>query len=300
MTIIDLSVPLEPNPSEPVRPQVDFEDHDRSAPLVAGSSAARSSSSRTARAGRARPSRRSPTRARTSTRPTTTSRPAAASARATIDELPLDWFLAPGVRLDLRGLDRGAEITVVDLESALDGHELAPLEIVLLWTGRGGRVGPPRLPERGHRPRPRGHGVAARPRREGDRDRRVGAGPPARRPARGLRARRRPGAAVGAHRVGIEREYCQIEKLHNLGALPGATGFTVSCLPVKIAGRLGGLVPGGGGGRWRLTPRASPRCCATTASRCSRASRSSCARARWRRRCCSRSRRRSSCARRGR
>ena len=33
-------------------------------------------------------------------------------------------------------------------------------------------------------------------------------------------------------------------------------------------------------------PRASRRCCATTAWRCSRASRSSCARARWRRRCC--------------
>ena len=38
-----------------------------------------------------------------------------------------------------------------------------------------------------------------------------------------------------AHRAGIDREYCQIEKLHNLGALPGATGFTVSCLPVKLA-----------------------------------------------------------------
>jgi cyclase len=43
-----------------------------------------------------------------------------------------------------------------------------------------------------------------------------------------------------AHRVGTEREYCQIEKLHNLGALPGATGFTVSCLPVKVAGASAG------------------------------------------------------------
>ena len=34
--IVDLSVPIEGNPSEPIRPQVDFEDHDRSAPLVAG------------------------------------------------------------------------------------------------------------------------------------------------------------------------------------------------------------------------------------------------------------------------
>jgi cyclase len=43
-----------------------------------------------------------------------------------------------------------------------------------------------------------------------------------------------PAPLWAAHRVGIEREYCQIEKLHNLGALPGATGFTVSCLPMKI------------------------------------------------------------------
>jgi kynurenine formamidase len=46
--------------------------------------------------------------------------------------------------------------------------------------------------------------------------------------------------AWAAHRVGIEREYCQIEKLHNLAALPGATGFTVSCLPVKVAGASAG------------------------------------------------------------
>jgi len=36
-----------------------------------------------------------------------------------------------------------------------------------------------------------------------------------------------------------EREYCRIEKLHNLGAPPGA-GFTISCLPVKIAGASAG------------------------------------------------------------
>ena len=36
MKIVDLSVPLEDNPSEPVRPKVDFEDHERTAPLVAG------------------------------------------------------------------------------------------------------------------------------------------------------------------------------------------------------------------------------------------------------------------------
>jgi len=39
-----------------------------------------------------------------------------------------------------------------------------------------------------------------------------------------------------AHVAGRFREYCQIERLANLGALPRAHGFLVSCFPVKIAG----------------------------------------------------------------
>jgi kynurenine formamidase len=38
-----------------------------------------------------------------------------------------------------------------------------------------------------------------------------------------------------AHFVGVDREYCQIERLANLRALP-ATGFTVSCFPLKVVG----------------------------------------------------------------
>ena len=64
-----------------------------------------------------------------------------------------------------------------------------------------------------------------------------------------------------AHRAGIDREYCQIEKLHNLGALPGATGFTVSCLPVKVAGASAGWCRAAAIVDERLTPSASPRCC---------------------------------------
>lgn len=37
-----------------------------------------------------------------------------------------------------------------------------------------------------------------------------------------------------AHFTGIEREYCQIEKLANLDLIPRPHGFHVSCLPVKI------------------------------------------------------------------
>ena len=141
MTIVDLSVPLEASPSEPVRPQVDFEDHDRSAPLVAGILGCEVSQLPDGK-GWASETVTAITHAGTHVDAPYHYFPTCGGERArTIDELPLEWFLAPGVRLDLRGL---------------------------------------------------------------------------------------------------EREYCQIEKLHNLGALPGATGFTVSCLPVKIAGASAG------------------------------------------------------------
>ena len=39
-----------------------------------------------------------------------------------------------------------------------------------------------------------------------------------------------------AHFAGRRREYCQIERLSNLDALPAPFGFTLSCFPVKIVG----------------------------------------------------------------
>src|SRR5215212_5664761 len=43
-----------------------------------------------------------------------------------------------------------------------------------------------------------------------------------------------------AHFAGIEREYCQIEKLANLGKIPRPTDCKVACLPVKVQGASGG------------------------------------------------------------
>jgi kynurenine formamidase len=44
---------------------------------------------------------------------------------------------------------------------------------------------------------------------------------------------RDPSITWEGHKAGREGAYCQIEKLANLEVLP-ATGFTVSCFPVKI------------------------------------------------------------------
>ena len=44
-----------------------------------------------------------------------------------------------------------------------------------------------------------------------------------------------------AHFVGIEREYCHLEKLANLDQLP-SSGFTLICFPIKISGASAGWV----------------------------------------------------------
>ena len=55
----------------------------------------------------------------------------------TIDQLPLDWFFRPGVKLDMRQKADGDPATTEDLQSALTNanHQLAPFDIVLIQTG---------------------------------------------------------------------------------------------------------------------------------------------------------------------
>src|SRR5262245_46952090 len=50
----------------------------------------------------------------------------------TIDAVPLEWCFAPGVVLDVRHKEAGAEITVADLKAALDriDYQLRPFDIV--------------------------------------------------------------------------------------------------------------------------------------------------------------------------
>jgi kynurenine formamidase len=142
------------------------------------------------------------------------------------------------VRLDLRAKPAGATITAADLERALDtaGHVLAPMDIVLVWTGADADWERPEYLERYC-------GLGA----EGTRwllDRGVkvigtdawSLDRPARAMARDFARTGDPGVLWPAHFVGREREYCQIEKLAHLGDLPGATGYTVACFPVPVSG----------------------------------------------------------------
>jgi kynurenine formamidase len=63
----------------------------------------------------------------------------------TIDEVPLDWCLQPGIKLDFRHFPDGYVASARDVETELKriGHDLAPLEIVLVNTSAGAAYGRP-------------------------------------------------------------------------------------------------------------------------------------------------------------
>lgn len=159
----------------------------------------------------------------------------------TIDQVPLEWCLAPGVRLDVRHIPAGAQIRVSDLEAALAAipHRLSPGEIVLLWTGADERLGSPDyFAQPGL-----GHDEVLWLVDQGVRVIGIDAYTLDRPFASMVADYQRTGDGRyiwPAHFAGIEREYCQIEKLANLGQLPAATGFLLSCLPVKIRGASAG------------------------------------------------------------
>jgi kynurenine formamidase len=153
----------------------------------------------------------------------------------TIDEVPLQWCFQPGVKLDFRHFPDGHVVNALEVEQELKrvGHELKPLDIVLINTRAGSRYGNDdyvsagcgmgyeatmHLLERGVRvtgtdgwswDAPFVH-TKERYKESGD-----------------------AGLIWEGHKAGRDIGYCHLEKLHNLEALPG-DGFKVACFPVKI------------------------------------------------------------------
>jgi kynurenine formamidase len=159
----------------------------------------------------------------------------------TIDEVSLEWCFQPGVKLDFRHFADGYVVTRADVEAELAriGHELQPLEIVVINTSAGKRYGA---------------------------DDYVAAGCGMSKDAtlalleKGVRLTGTDGWSWDApfsytaqkyaetgdasliwegHKAGRDIGYCHLEKLHNLEVLP-ATGFTISCFPCKIRGASAG------------------------------------------------------------
>ncbi|MFC7228600.1 cyclase family protein [Salinirubellus salinus] len=162
----------------------------------------------------------------------------------TIDEVPLEWCRGNAVVLDFTWKEPGSEITPDELDAQLEAldHELAPGEIVLLETGADDLWGTPEyltefpgmsgaatkhLVEQGVKvigtdaygfDKPFGE-MGRRYVETGD-----------------------EGELWPAHFAGRDVEYCQIEKLANLDALPRRTDVPLVTFPVVVEGASAGWV----------------------------------------------------------
>jgi kynurenine formamidase len=162
----------------------------------------------------------------------------------TIEEIPLEWCRGNAVVLDFRWMDPGREISAADLEDALAelDHDLSPGEIVLLQTGADELWGQPEYLTEFPGMSAEGtkflveQGVKV-----------IGTD------AYGFD---KPFATMGeryaesgdedelwpAHFAGREVEYCQIEKMANLDALPRKTDVPIVAFPIKIENGSAGWV----------------------------------------------------------
>jgi kynurenine formamidase len=160
---------------------------------------------------------------------------------ARIDELPLDWFYGPGVKLDFRHFEDGHVATAAEVEAELAriAHKLKPGDIVLVNTSAGRRFGAEDYVRAGCGMgreatlylTSRGVHVTGTDSWSWDAH--------FSHMAKRYAETKDVGVIWEGHKAGREIGYCHIEKLHNLEVLP-PKGFTVSCFPVKIRGASAG------------------------------------------------------------
>ena len=153
----------------------------------------------------------------------------------TIDEVPLEWCFGPGVKFDFRDKPDGHVVSPGEMEEELEriGHDLQPLDIVVVNTSAGAAYGQDDYLLKGC-----GFGRAATNWLTERGVRMVGTDAwswdaPFAHTAKKYAETGDPSIIWEGHRAGMDRGYCQIEKLANLDQLP-ATGFTVSAFPFKI------------------------------------------------------------------
>ncbi len=153
----------------------------------------------------------------------------------TIDEVPLEWCIGPGVKLDFRHLPDGHVVTADEVAAEFDriGHDLKPGDIVLVNTAAGAAYGTPEYVATGCGI---GHEATCWMTERGMRVCGTDAwswDPPL--AVQAAQAKETGDYSVfwEGHKAGAETIYFQMEKLGNLESLP-PTGYEVSCFPAKI------------------------------------------------------------------
>ena len=155
----------------------------------------------------------------------------------TIDQIPLEWCFGDGVVIDMKHKADFDPITVEDLTTFLEQHQISilPNMIVLIKTGRDKYMGTKDFFELGT-----GMSAAAT---EWLIDKGVkvmgidqwGWDLPLKHQIKEANRTNNPELFWEGHIVGINKEYCHLEQLTNLDALP-YSGFKVACFPLKIKG----------------------------------------------------------------
>ncbi len=154
----------------------------------------------------------------------------------TIDQIPLEWCVSDGVRLDVRHFGRGYLISVQDVKDALAkiNYTIKPMDIVLFWTDSDKLMHDP-----GYTAANPGIGAEATLWLSEQGVKIIGTDgygydmgfmDMAQKYKAGDKQALWPG-----HFAGRQKEYCHIEAMGNLENIPMDFGFTVSVLPIKLA-----------------------------------------------------------------
>lgn len=154
---------------------------------------------------------------------------------STIDELPLEWCVASGVKLDFSDKPDGYCITAADMDRKLQEihHSLKENEIVFIQSGAAAYVESDCFPDKGcgagreatNYLTERGVHIVGTDGWSWDRPLSI--------VAKEYQQTHDKSIVWEGHLAGIEHGYYQIEKLTNLNLLP-PDGFTVICIPIKI------------------------------------------------------------------
>ncbi|MFD1508528.1 cyclase family protein [Lacimonas salitolerans] len=160
----------------------------------------------------------------------------------TIDEVPLEWCFNPGVKLDFRHLPDGYLVSADEVEAELKriGHDLQPLDIVVVNTAAGAKYGQPEYVDTGCG---MGREATLYLLERGVRVTGTDAwswDAPFSHTAKKWAETHDPAIIWEGHRASIDIGYCHMEKLAHLDSLP-ATGFTISCFPMKLKGGSAGF-----------------------------------------------------------
>lgn len=159
-----------------------------------------------------------------------------------IDEMPLEWCLRPGVKLDFRHMPDGHVVSAreIDDELARVGYQLQPLDIVLVNTAAGAAYGSPSYLDKGC-----GMGREATLHLLNQGVKIVGTDAwswdaPFSFTRKKFEETGDASIIWEGHKAGRDIGYGQMEKLANLDRLP-PFGFMVSCFPYKIKGASAGF-----------------------------------------------------------